>query len=459
MMMLAYVFIASVAALVLGGILLRLTSRKGYMFAFTSAILAILLVLSLALQLSGSGSTYFNLLSFNQFSLFFAMLFTAGVLLVNVLAYARSRDYGNFALLVSFALVGMYLVAFSTSLISIFLGLELMSLPSVFLVLLSKRDSVEATVKLFIMAALSVAALSLAIVLVYGASGTLTLQQVGTGTLMGFAFVLFVASLGFEASVFPFNLLLPDVYQGAGAHVTALLGGVNKKVGFAALLQVLIFMFVLSKADFLVIAVLAVATMFYGNLAALLQTDLKRLLAYSSISQAGYILVGIAVATEAGIGGSLVQIFAHLFLFIGAMGVVAWLESKGRSDIDGVLGLYKDNRFMAVALSIFLLSMIGLPFTTGFVGKFLIFLSAVNGGLALLAILGIVNSVISVFYYAKVLTSIYTSKLGGYRMRVDAQTAIVVGACVVVTVLFGVYPQPMVQLASGAASYLFAAGV
>ncbi len=457
-MLLNYAFIAFVAVLVLGEILLRLTARKKAAFWFTTALLAIILALTLALLLAGGSYAYFNLLSFNPFSLFFAMLFTAGMLLVNALAYARSGDYANFAVLASFALSGMYLVAFANSLITVFVGLELMSLPSVFIVLLSRRDAMEATVKLFIMAAVSVAVLSLAVVMVYGASGALSLSAAGAGALVGFAFVLFIASLGFEASIFPFNVLLPDVYQGAGAYAAAMLGGLNKKVGFAALIQVLILIFILSRADFIVVAVLAVATMFYGNLAALLQNNLKRMLAYSSISQAGYILVGIAVATEAGISGSLVQIFAHVFLFIGAMSIVAWLESRGRGDVDGTLGLYKDNRFMAIALSIFMLSMVGLPFTTGFVGKFLIFLSAVNGGLTILAVLGIVNSVISVFYYARVLTSTYTTKVGGYKIRADAQTVFVVGACLVITVLFGVYPQLLIHLANGASSYLFAAG-
>ncbi len=457
-MLLDYAFMASVAALVFGSVTLRLASSKRAMFWFSSVVLAVILALTLLLQYTGGSATSMGILSFNPFSLFFAMLFTAGVLLVNTLAYARARDYGNFAALAALALSGMYLVAFANSLVSVFIGLELMSLPSVFMVLLSKRDSMEAATKLFIMAALSIATLSMAMVLIYGASGTLSFQQANEGALVGFAFVLFVAALGFEASVFPFNVLLPDVYQGSGAYMTAMLGGVNKKVGFAALLQVLILLFITLKADFAVVAILAVATMFYGNLVALLQTDLKRLLAYSSISQAGYILLGIAVANQAGVSGSLVQIFAHMFLFVGAMSIVAWLESKGRSDIDGTLGLYKDNRLMAIALSIFLLSMVGLPFTTGFVGKFLIFLSAVNSGLAILAILGIINSVISIFYYAKVLTSMYTAKVGGYRIRVDAQTLAVVGVCLALTVLFGVYPQPLVHLAGSASSYLFAAG-
>ena len=305
------------------------------------------------------------------------------------------------------------------------------------------------------MASIAIAFLSFAIVLVYGSANSLSLRNQQTGGLMYFALALFVASLGFEASIFPFNVLLPDVYQGSAGYATAMLGGLNKKVGLAALMQVLILIFIAFHLAFTIVAVLAVLTMFYGNLVALVQNNLKRLFAYSSISQAGYILIGIAVATQSGIGASIFQIFAHAFLFIGAMGIVAWLESKDRNEINDVIGLYKENRFAAAALTIFMLAFVGLPFTTGFIGKFLIFLSAVNTGLVWLALFGIINSVISIFYYAKVMTAMYTAKLGSYHTKIDNYTLAVVTVCLAVTLVFGSYPQPMLQAVNGAAAHLF----
>jgi NADH-quinone oxidoreductase subunit N len=352
----------------------------------------------------------------------------------------------------------MYLIAGSTSLVSIFIGLELMSIPSSFIILLSRRESLEAATKYFVMASVAIALLSFAVVLVYGSTNSLALQlpQQQPSTLMSFAFILFVAALGFEASLFPFNVLLPDVYQGSSAYATAMLGGLNKKAGFAALLQIFILIFITFHFAFIAIALLSVLTMFYGNLGALVQENFKRMLAYSSISQAGYILMGIAVADQAGIGASLVQIFAHVFLFIGIMGIVAWLESRERNEINDLIGLYKENRLCAIALTFFMLALAGVPFTTGFVGKFLIFLSAVSAGLVWLALLGIINSIISVFYYAKAITAIYTNKLGAYRMRLDRPTLIVVLVCAALTLLFGIYPQPLIQMTSNAAGYLFA---
>ncbi len=448
-----YLFGGLAALLVIGNALLRMRGTKRLQLWFNIVVLAALMLSTY--MLSGLAGVYFNAISINQFSVFFFFLFTAATLLLNLLAHARSNGYSNFAMLTSFGLVGMYLVAASTSLITIFLGLELMSVPTAFIVLLSRRESLEAATKLFIMASVAIAFLSFAMILVYGSSNTFSLQAAQQNGVMYFALALFIASLGFEASVFPFNVLLPDVYQGSSGYATAMLGGLNKKVGLVALMQVLILIFIAFKLAFVIVAWLAVLTMFYGNLVALAQNNFKRMLAYSSISQAGYILIGIAVANGSGLGASIFQIFAHAFLFIGAMAIVAWLESKDRDDINGLIGLYRENRFAAIALTIFLLSFVGLPFTTGFVGKFLIFLSAVNNNLVWLALLGIVNSIISIFYYAKAITAMYTNKLGSYRLRLDSSTLAVVIVCLAITILIGVYPQPVIQLANAAAGHLF----
>ncbi len=447
-----YVFCALVVLLIGENIWLRVVGIKRLQLEFNSVVL-LLLVLD-TFFLMGANNTYAGFLSINAFSTFFILLFTSGMFLLNLIAYSRSRDYQDFAILSSFALVGMYFVAFASSLITIFLGLELVSVPSAFIVLLSKRDSIEAATKFFVMASVAVALLSFAIVLVYGAANSLTLSQQPRSSILTLALVLFIASLGFEASVFPFNVLLPDVYQGSGAYATAMLGGINKKVGFAALLQVLVFLFFAWSAAFEIVAILSVLTMLYGNVVALVQDKLKRLLAYSSISQAGYILIGIAVDTQASLSASLFLIFAHVFLFIGAMSIIAWLESKGRTEVNDLIGLHKENRFVAFALTIFLVALVGVPLTTGFVGKFLIFLSAVNAGLAWLAVIGIGASVVSIFYYVKMISAMYTSKLSSYHIRPDTYTFTVVLICLAVTILFGLYPQPILQLTNGAATYL-----
>lgn len=448
-----YLFVSLSALLVMGNIAFKLVKRKKLQLTYNFAVLLLLSIS--ALLMADSNSLYLNFISINPFSAFFMFVFALGLLLVHLLAYEHSHDYSDFALLGAFSLMGMYFVSFATSLITIFIGLELVAIPTTFIILLSRRESMEAATKFFIMASIAISLLSFAIVLVYGSANSLSLQPAQQSSLLTFAIILSIASLGFEASIFPFNLLLPDVYQGSASYVAAMLGGINEKVGFAALLQVFIVVFIASDFAFAAVAALSVFTMFYGNLVALMQDNLKRMMAYSSISQAGYILIGVAVRGAAGVGASLFQIFAHVFLFIGVMSIVAWMESKDRSEINDLIGLYRENRLCALTLSLFLLALVGVPLTTGFVGKFLLFLSAVNTGMAWLAILGIVNSVISVFYYTKVITAVYTNKAHTYRIHLDSHTTTVLLVCIAITLIFGIYPQPIIQIANSAAGYLF----
>ncbi|MHB1830639.1 MAG: NADH-quinone oxidoreductase subunit N [Candidatus Micrarchaeaceae archaeon] len=431
-----------------------LGSRRNEHLVLNVTILLLILGDILVLLISGYSGLFAGVFSANPFSLFMASIFTIGLLLVNLIAFNYSENYVDFAVIGAFALIGMYVVSSATSLITIFLGLELASIPMVFAILLSKRN-IEAAAKLFIMASIAIAVISFAIVLVYGASNSFALKSYSQGTLIAFAGLLFIAALGFEASIFPFNVLIPDVYSGSSAYVTAMLGGMNKKVGFAALIQILILVFIADKQLFIIVAILSVLTMTYGNIVALMQKNLKRMLAYSSISQAGYILIGIAAATPQGISASLFQIFSHMFLFIGLMAIVALLEKRNRTGIDDLIGLRSENSYLAIALAIFMLSLLGLPFTTGFIGKLLLFLSAINANLVWLAIIGIINSVISIFYYIRAISAAYTEKEGGRQIRMDKTIAAVVFICLFITIAFGIYPQPIISLTNNAAAFLY----
>ncbi|MDE1847299.1 MAG: NADH-quinone oxidoreductase subunit N, partial [Candidatus Micrarchaeota archaeon] len=185
--------------------------------------------------------------------------------------------------------------------------------------------------------------------LVYGATGSVALvSPAAASNLMLIALGMIIAALGFEAALFPFNLWVPDVYQGASTHVTAMIGGINKKVGFLALLEVLFLLFAVDKAVFVpIMYVLAVITMFYGNIAALAQRNVKRMLAYSSIAQAGYIAIGLAVATQYSLQAAAFQVFAHMLAFIGAMAVVVFMEGRNRHEMGDYLGLHKESSISA----------------------------------------------------------------------------------------------------------------
>lgn len=447
---------ALLALLVLANLLMIILRRPGAQWVLNIIVLLALFT-ALAYELSaGDSFKIYNILTVNAFSLFFAMIFTLGILLVNVLARATDSHYSNFGFFSSVALVGMYLVAFANSLPGVFIGLELVSFPTIFAILLSKRVAIEAAVKLFILSAVAMALFSFGMVAVYGGISTIFFVGASGGImLMLLALVLLVVALSFEAALFPFNLWVPDVYQGASTHVTAMLGGINKKVGFVALIEVLFLLFISYQRYFSgILYVLAILTMFYGNVVALAQKNVKRLLAYSSIAQAGYIAIGLAVGTQYALEAMVFQILSHMLMFIGAMSVVMFMESRNRNEINDYIGLYKENRFVAFCFTIILISLLGIPFTMGFVGKFLLFSSAVYGNMVLLAILGIVNSVISLYYYIRIVVAIYTDKLNAEYASVNPNVYAVILFCAFFILLFGIYPNPIISVAAAASSYV-----
>ncbi|MDE1855653.1 MAG: NADH-quinone oxidoreductase subunit N [Candidatus Micrarchaeota archaeon] len=451
-----YVLALVAALMILFSIVAAAMRKVRAQFAIAVIFMLILIARLVIMLIASDNYSALNLFSANPFSLFVSLLFTVGVLLVNILAYAKDASYSNFSLLSVFALMGMYMVAMSTSLVSIFIGLELMSIPTIFAMLLSKRVAIEASVKLFILASVAIALFSFGMVMVFGSSGSVALSgNVTTGLLALGALAVLIAALAFDSALFPFNLWVPDVYQGANTYITALIGGINKKVGFIALMQVLFLLFVAYKTTFVpIIYALAILTMFYGNLAALAQKNVKRMLAYSSIAHAGYISIGIAVATAYALGAALFQIAAHMIMFIGALAIVLFMESRNRHEINDYIGLHKENGFASFSLAIILLGLIGTPLTIGFIGKFLLFSSAVYANMLPLAIIGIINSIISVYYYFRVVSAMYSEKSGVSQMKMHRNVAFVVLACVLLTIVLGVYPNLLLGLANAAGTYL-----
>ena len=455
MMLADYALAVASFLLIIGGLAIRSAFSRKAQFWFNESVLLLLFASILLLSFYPEHSVL-GIFIISPYSLFFMALFTAGMFLINIIAFAYSEEYADFAILSDFALLGMYLIASSGTMISIFLGLELSTIPAVFVILLSKKG-MEAGVKLLIMVSLAAAVFSIGMALFYDASGSLSLNPVSQGELLGSALLLFLVSLGIESSIFPFNLLIPDVYQGSQPYLVSMLGGLNKKAAFAAIIQIVILSFLAFRSAFGLIAILSVATMFYGNIVAMLQENIKRMFAYSSISQAGYIMIGIAASTSQGISASLFQIFSHAFAFIGIMGVVAWLEVKNRHNLSDLDGLSSENRFAAISITIFLLSLIGIPFTAGFIGKFMLFLSAINSGLLWLAVLGVINSVISIYYYSKIIIPIFAYPGRGRMLTMNKASIIAIALCLAVVVAFGIFPQPMIGATNAAAHALFIA--
>ncbi len=398
-----------------------------------------------------------GLMYITPFTSFFMMLFGAALLMVTLLSSSHPDKFGRFAMLSGFISAGIILIISGTSLIELILALELISISTSFLILSGGKKRVEAATKFFILGGLSVSIFTFAMALILQGNPSLSIAPMQPGLLTGIALlvsILFAVALSFEASLFPFNLWVPDVYEGSSTDVTALLAGVNKKVAFVVIFEVFFVMLSAYRSEFSgIFALLSIITMFFGNIIALVQDNVKRMFAYSAISQAGYITIGLAVGTAFGLESSIFQIFAHTFMIIGAFAIVAMLESDNIKTYREYSGLFYRNKFAAVSLSLIMLSMAGIPPLIGFDGKLFLFSSAVSSGMVYLAVIGIINSLISIYYYIRLMGFMFTEK-EARKLNMSRTTLAVVIISLFSVVALGIYPTPVLHYAALASSFL-----
>ena len=380
--------------------------------------------LASALMWGGPAVSFQQMVVADDFALFFNGIFclsTALVLLLSV-GYARRQgiDVGEYYVLLLFAAVGMMLMASALDLLIVFLGLELMSLSLYVLAgfFRTRPTGNEAAMKYFLLGAFSSSFFLYGIALLYGATGTTNLARLAAalGTpgaarepliLAGFALLL--VGVGFKTSAVPFHQWAPDVYEGAPTAVAALIATGSKAAAFAALLRVLLALRAIQPDWALVLWLLAALTMTVGNVIALAQRNLKRMLAYSSVAHVGYMLVGLTAGAEAGGAAVLFYLVVYTVATVGAFGVILLLEHKGAEavDVEAYGGLSASHPVLALVLTVCLLSLIGLPPTAGFVGKFYLFSAAIRGGFIWLAIIAVLNSVVAAYYYLRIIVYMY----------------------------------------------------
>src|SRR6267143_1222217 len=426
------------------------------------------------LSFRNSGAGFYGLIQADAFSFFFHLLVgTVAVLVVLAAGPYLDRErlpVAEFYALLLFATAGMGVLASAQELLTAFIGLEMSSISS-YILAGYRRDALksgESAMKYFLLGSFATAFFLYGIALVYGATGTTILPNMiavdPTSTLLKLGLALILIGLGFKVALAPFQVWTPDVYEGAPTPVTALFSAGPKAAAFALLLRSYATVPAATHFWFWAFLALAALTMFAGNLGALVQTNVKRLLAYSSIAHAGYILVAFAAVTSMarGEGGSakaapayaavMFYLLSYALVKLGAFTIVSQLGGTGEKNLslDDYAGLSQRQPWVAAALSVYLLSLLGLPVTAGFFGKFYIFKAAVNSHLLWLAALMAINSVIGSYYYLRVIvvmcmreSSAEAAALGPVRFPLGV--SVVLFVTFAGTILFGVYPNPVIN--------------
>jgi NADH-quinone oxidoreductase subunit N len=417
---------------------------------------------------AGVQGTLFN----NMFVLdAFAMFFKIVVVVATLLVLLASLDYikriylfrGEYYVMVMLAALGMLFMASANDLLSMFITIEFATFGFYILVAYLREDdlrSSEAGLKFFVLSVFTAAIMVFGISLIYGETGTIVFPELAAsrpvltgGLVIGFLCVL--VGLGFKIGAAPFHNWIPDIYQGAPTPITAYLSIAPKAAAFAIVLRIFFSTFAEFKPEWVWLVIgMAALSMTYGNIVAIAQTDIKRLLAYSGIAQIGNILIGLAAGTKMGGEAVLFYLLTYLVANLGAFAVIIVFSNLTGSDrIEDYSGLGRRSPLLAAAMLVFLLSLAGVPPLAGFIGKIYVFAAAMREGLVTLVIIGLINIVISMYYYLVIVKKIYISEPTDRRpIPVSGPMKAVVFATVAGTVVIGVYPKPFIEWAVASTS-------
>ncbi len=403
----------------------------------------------------------------DHLSLFFICIFTIS----SALAILLSVEYneregiraGEYYALILFCTVGMILLASSTDMIMIFLGIEIVSI-CLYVLAGIRRDilrSNEAALKYFLLGAFATGFLLYGMTMVYGSTGSTNLFKIAevvqnpsaqSNPLLLMGLVLLIIGFGFKVASVPFHMWAPDVYQGAPTPITAFMAVGPKAAAFAAFFRVFAETFPeMAPSWEIILSTIAVLSMFFGNLGAIMQTNIKRMLAFSSISHAGYILMAVIAKNSLGASSLLFYMLAYAFTTFGIFGIIILLGRKGEEnlEIENYSGLAYKHPILALSMTVFLLSLGGLPPFAGFIAKFYIFSAAIQEGLVTLVIIAVLNSAISFYYYLKVVVFMYMKEPEAeFQISLTPLTLFVVFIGVFVTINMGIFPGSIIALAS-----------
>ncbi len=420
-------------------------------------------------QWGENGHGFFGMVSCDNFGVAFKIIFCSTSMLVMLMAVrymtAKGINKPEFYSLLLISTMGMMVMANTTDLVVMFLGLEIMSIPLYVLAGFARRslESNEAGIKYFIMGAFASAFLLMGIAFIYGASSTTELRRIVTdfsfiasrhGAYLYAGVVMVLIGFGFKIAAVPFHSWVPDVYQGAPTPVTAFFSVGPKAAGFAVMLRIFLFGFAEMEILTEIFWVLAVLTMTVGNVFALKQTNVKRMLAYSSIAHAGYLLVALAVGGHEAVSAAIFYIIAYSVFNLGGFAVVTLLETRSgcKSNFSELPGLAKANPYLAAVLALFMFALSGFPPTLGFFGKFYLFSAAIKSGFIWLAVIGVMNSFISVYYYLRIIKASYFEEQETTFVPIKFTPSIM--AVVIITAIgtlgLGFFPQQLLDFTRAA---------
>ena len=448
--------------------------HKDRLAYFSLATLGIAFVVS-AWFMGLARPVFSGLYVLDAYGTFWKLLLLLVAALIILLAKAHLKleqiDLAEFYAFILLSLAGMMVMVSGTDLLVIYLGLELMSVSLYVLAGFKRfeRRSLEAAAKYFILGSLSSGILLYGISLLFGRTGSTTLVGIREGIahlpagdpVLLLAVILLVVGFGFKVAAVPFHMWTPDVYEGSPTSVTAYLAVASKAASFAAFLRVFLEALGGMKGDWqMLLVAVCIATMLLGNVVAIVQSNIKRMLAYSSIAHAGYALIGLVVADATGVAGVMLYLALYAFMTLGAFTVVTMLRKGGIEGdaIEDFTGLAKRHKWVALVMLLFMVSLAGIPPTAGFIAKFYVFMAAVGAGMTWLAVLAVIFAAVSAYFYLRVVIVMYMLEPGetvgspGHGVRVVASPTVIVVLLVsaVGVLALWIFPEPLVRAAQSA---------
>jgi len=473
--------IAALAIMIIGlGLEAKEKRVLGYIAALSLVAASLIVILRGAgyVQLEGIIADSLTIDPMSQFFKLTFLLVSLIVVIASIKEFDNHSNQDEYYTLILLGTIGMMVVASAIDIVTMFIGFELASLSTYALAGFNKKDaaSMEAAVKYFIVGALSSTLLLFGLSYLYGMSGGLTniaeiaeFFSTNPGVIQSpigiMALMLIIAGFGFKMALVPFHMWAPDTYQGSPTVISALLAAGSKKMAFVAAFRVLLIAMIAIKVDLaLVFALLAILTMTIGNVVAVSQRSIKRMLAYSSVAQAGYISLVFVVMSPEALTGGILYVMSHAFMKTGAfiavaaLGYVLLKENSNAKDVDHLdrfAGLGKRSPFLAFSVMVFLFALAGIPPTAGFVSKFYLFLAVLKGGFLGLVIIAILNSALSLYYYARVVKYMYVlPPESSEKMKLPIAYTIAILLALIGVLAIGIVPEPFVNWAADAANVI-----